>query len=155
MKHNFYHVENNEDGLPILVKEEKKYYADKRFKYNSPERINELCKGINLDKMAEEYVYAVYLNAALHLIGFSEVSHGTVDYSVISPREVFQKALLLGAKNVILIHNHPSGCSNPSTADIDITKRLNDAGNIIGISILDHMIICEDEYYSFKNEQLL
>lgn len=153
MKHNFYHLELKE-GLPVLVKEDRTYEADKRVSYTSPERVYDLCKGIGLDRMAEEYVYAVYLNTACKLIGFTEITHGTISVSLISPREILQKALFLGASNIIVIHNHPSGNTNPSKQDKDATQKLEKACNLIGISLLDHIII-GDDYYSFKGNNLL
>lgn len=154
MKHNFYHTEKV-NGLPVLVKEERTYEADKRIKYTSPERVYDLCKGIGLDKMAEEYVYAIYLDSACKLIGFAEITHGTIDSSLISSREIMQKALLLGASSLILIHNHPSGDTKPSTQDKNATKKVVEAGKIIGVSVLDHLIIGDDDYLSFRAKDLM
>ena len=154
MKHNFYHTEQK-NGIPFLVKEERSYEADKRLKYDSPQVIYDLCNGINLTNMAEEYVYAVFLNTALRLIGFTEISHGTVNMSMISSREIFQKALLMGATNIIVIHNHPSGDITPSKNDVKVTHNLLEAGKLLGIQVLDHVIVSTETYYSFKLNKLI
>ena len=79
------------------------------------------------------------------------VSVGTLDAGLIHPREVFKKAIVMSCKNIILAHNHPSGDPEPSPEDIEATERIFQAGEVIGIGLLDHLIIGEDEYYSFKD----
>lgn len=84
-----------------------------------------------------------------------EISHGTVKMSVVSPREVFQKALLANAVGIILLHNHPSGDCTPSKQDINVTKRLMEAGDIIGVNVLDHLVIGRPGYFSLKENELV
>ena len=84
-----------------------------------------------------------------------ELSHGTVKMSVVSPREVFQKALLANAVAIVLLHNHPSGDPTPSKQDINVTKRLMEAGDIIGINVLDHLVIGRPGYFSLKENELV
>ena len=79
-----------------------------------------------------------------------ELSHGNVNSSIISVREMFQKALLANAVSIALIHNHPSGDATPSKADIDVTKRAVEAGKLIGVEVLDHIIIGNPGYTSLK-----
>ena len=102
----------------------------------------------------EEYMYMICMNTKNKIIGVFEVSHGTVNVSLVSPREVFQKALLANAVSIILMHNHPSGDPKPSNEDIEVTRRLMDAGKIIGIQVLDHIII-GDRYVSLKEKGYL
>lgn len=84
-----------------------------------------------------------------------ELSHGTVKMSVVSPREVFQKALLANAVAIVLLHNHPSGDPTPSKQDINVTKRLMEAGDIIGVNVLDHLVIGRPGYFSLKENELV
>ena len=95
------------------------------------------------------------LNTKTKLIGEKDISKGTVNYSAISPRELFIEALECGAVYIILLHNHPSGDPTPSQSDIDLTRRIKEAGNIIGIELLDHIIIGNNCYISMAESQLL
>ena len=80
---------------------------------------------------------------------------GTINYSVVHPREVFKEAYLAGASSIILVHNHPTGNIFPSSNDIDTTKKLKEIGDIMGIKVVDHIIIGKDKYYSFyQNKDL-
>lgn len=99
-------------------------------------------------------MYMVCLNTKLHMTSVFEISHGNVNSSVVSPREVFQKALLANAVSIILMHNHPSGDTKPSREDIEVTKRLVEAGKIVGVQVLDHLII-GDDYCSLKEKGYL
>lgn len=84
--------------------------------------------------------------------GIFEVTTGGLSSSIVHPREVFQRAILQGAAAIILCHNHPSGIPEPSRDDINITKKLINAGNIIGIDVLDHIIIGENRHLSMKEK---
>lgn len=84
------------------------------------------------------------------------VSIGTLDSSLVHPREVFMVAILANTKSIILAHNHPSGDTSPSKEDLHVTKRLQEAGNILGIDILDHIVIGDNgRYTSFKEQGLI
>lgn len=102
----------------------------------------------------EEYMYMICMNVKNKVIGVFEISHGTVNASLVSPREVFQKALLANAVSVIFLHNHPSGDCTPSREDIEITKRLIEAGKILNVEVLDHIIV-GDRYVSLKEKGYL
>lgn len=108
-----------------------------------------------LNERDTEYVFMIAMDSKCNPTGFFEISHGTVNLSLISPREIIIKALLSNAVNVVLIHNHPSGCSIPSTDDFNITKRLKEAFLLVGLNFCDHIIIAENEYCSFAEEKLL
>ena len=86
--------------------------------------------------------------------GAFEVSRGGLNASIVHPREIFKRALLLNAASIILAHNHPSGDTTPSREDINITKRLVEGGKILGIEVLDHIIV-GDNYMSFKGDNLI
>lgn len=104
-----------------------------------------------LKKLAEEEVWAVYLSSKLNPIGTQMISRGSLNSSVIHPREVFKAAIISTAHSVILVHNHPSGFCSPSNDDVLLTERLSEAGKLLGIHLLDHIIIGEEEYFSFRD----
>lgn len=99
----------------------------------------------------EEYLYLICMNTKNKVVGVFELSHGSVNSSLFSVREVYQKALLANAVSIILMHNHPSGDPSPSRQDVEVTKRAAEAGNLIGIELLDHIII-GDQYCSLKEK---
>jgi DNA repair protein RadC len=109
---------------------------------------------MHIHEEPEEYLYMICMNTKNRVIGVFEISHGTVNASLVTPREVFQKALLANAVSIILMHNHPSGDCTPSRQDIEITKRLVEAGNLLGVDVLDHIII-GDRYSSLKEKGYL
>ena len=95
------------------------------------------------------------LNTRSKLIGESEISKGTINMSLVSPRELFVEALMKNAVYIILMHNHPSGDPSPSRADILVTRRVKEAGEILGIELLDHIIIGDNCYVSLALEGYL
>ena len=103
----------------------------------------------------QEHIKLLMLNSKSKLLGESDVSKGTVNASLISPRELFIEALNKQAVSIILLHNHPSGDPTPSKTDILLTKRVKEAGDLIGIELLDHIIIGDNCYSSFAENKLL
>lgn len=103
----------------------------------------------------QEHIKLLMLNGRLRLLSESEISKGTINMSVISPREIFLEALQKGAVYIIVLHNHPSGDPTPSREDILITKRIRESGSILGIELLDHIIIGDNCYMSFAQENLM
>ena len=97
----------------------------------------------------QECFYCVYLDVTKKVIRDKLLFKGTLNYSLVHPREVFKEAYLLNASAIICVHNHPSGNLEPSRQDIDITNNLVELGLIHGIKVLDHVIIGSDNYYSF------
>ena len=77
---------------------------------------------------------------------------GTINASMVFPREIFKEALLLNSPNIILVHNHPSGNLSPSQEDISLTKRIKEAGQLMGVKVLDHIIVTQSDYFSFVQE---
>jgi DNA repair protein RadC len=102
--------------------------------------------------MKKEHFVALYLNARNELVYKETVSIGILNASLIHPREVFKPAIDKLAVSVIIAHNHPSGDTKPSEDDIEITKRLKQAGEILGVEVLDHIIITEGSFFSLKKE---
>lgn len=103
----------------------------------------------------KEHFVSFYLDARNHLLKKETVAVGTVDSSFIHPREVFEPAIRLIASSIILIHNHPSGETTPSDADIVTTKRLVRAGQILGVPIADHVIVSATGFCSMRSKGLL
>ena len=135
-----------------LVKESGVNYQD-NFKITSPKKVSELLSNLyDLENEPIENFIMLMLDTKNKVIGTTLISKGTVNSSLVSPREVFQIALLGNAVSIILAHNHPSGNSEPSQQDISITKRLVDAGKILGVNVLDHIIIGDNEYTSLKED---
>ncbi|MEF9840790.1 MAG: DNA repair protein RadC, partial [Lachnospiraceae bacterium] len=103
----------------------------------------------------QEELKLLMLNTKTRLIGESNISKGTVNASLISPRELFIEALQKNAVSIILLHNHPSGDPSPSREDILVTKRVKEAGSLIGIELLDHIIIGNNCYISFCEKGII
>ena len=102
-----------------------------------------------------EHLAALYLNARNELVFKKHIFVGTLDANIAHPREIFEHALTNHASSVILVHNHPSGDPQPSKADLEITKRILEAGKILGIDVLDHIIITKTKAFSFKEKKLI
>ena len=134
-----------------LVKESSKVY-EVESKISSPSNVRDYIEKVfNLSSQAEEVMVMLVLDAKNIVIGAFEVSRGSLNSSIVHPREVFKRALLLNGASIILAHNHPSGDPTPSREDISVTKRLVEGGNILGITVLDHLIIVDNgRYRSFK-----
>jgi len=103
----------------------------------------------------QEILLGVMLDTKNSFLGDVELSKGTVNTSLISAREIFLQALSHQAVNIILVHNHPSGDPTPSAEDIKVTKQISNAGELVGIKLLDHIIIGDQKYISFNEEHLL
>ncbi|MGI6325253.1 MAG: RadC family protein [Bacilli bacterium] len=103
----------------------------------------------SLSDKKQEYFYCLYLDAKNNLIDKRLLFIGTLNKSIVHPREIFKEAYLLSASNIICVHNHPSGDVKPSQEDIFFTKNLVNIGIIQGIPVLDHIIISDNGYYSF------
>lgn len=108
-----------------------------------------------LQDEASEVFVVLLLSTRRRVLAYHEVSRGTLDGTLVHPREVFKAAILANAAAVILAHVHPSGDPAPSPDDLVLTRRLSDAGTLIGIEILDHIIIGHGRYASFKEFALL
>jgi len=103
----------------------------------------------------KEHFIALYLNARNAVIGEETISIGSLNANIVHPREVFRPAVLSAAAAVILAHNHPSGDVTPSQEDLNLTARLVDAGKILGIEVLDHLIVAENRFISLRSESYL
>jgi len=108
-----------------------------------------------LREKTREHLAALYLNARNEVVFKKHIFVGTLDANIAHPREIFEQALTNHASAVILVHNHPSGDPEPSKADLEITKRILEAGKIMGIDVLDHIIITKNKVFSFKRHKLI
>lgn len=137
-------------GLPVLMCEGTILSEVKAV--NGSDSLVKLCRDdLKLHERAEEYVFAFGLDTKGRIIGAFEISHGTVNSTLLTPREVLIRMLLIGACGFIIVHNHPSQDVTPSKDDYAITERLNMAGATVGIYLLEHLIIGESEYYSMAD----
>lgn len=149
-----YTAELDENRKNILVKESSKNCPGVD-RLNSPDKVKDMLNFLyNAQFKAEEYMWLIALDTKCNLVGLFELSHGTVNASLLTPREIFVRLCLCGATYFIIAHNHPSGDVTPSKEDINVTTRINKAGDMMGIKLLDHIII-GDYYYSFKENKLL
>ena len=123
--------------------------------YNEPNIIYQDNKYLFYGKK-QEYFYCLYLDNKKRLIERKLLFMGTINKSIVHPREIFKEAYLTSASGIICMHNHPSGDINPSIEDIELTKSLTHIGRMQGIEIIDHLIMGKDKYYSFyeKNRDL-
>lgn len=139
---NFYYIQQ--------VKEKGGLYDIPTKRITSPDIAYEVIEKIlSLSSAASEHFVVVPLNTKNEILGIHVLFKGSLNTSIVHPREVFQAALLNNAASIICFHNHPSGDVRPSREDIEVTKRLSEAGRILGIELLDHIII-GDGYYSLK-----
>ena len=117
----------------------------------SSDDVYDAAKNIGYGTYAEEYFGMFCCNTKGDVISYHEISHGDLASSTVHPREVFKRALLNNASAIIFVHNHPRGDVTPSESDKETTRRLWDAGHLLGIPVLDHVIIGDGSYYSMNS----
>lgn len=122
--------------------------------YNKPSTIADYYME-KMRHLEQEHLVVMFLDTKCHFIKDMTITKGTINQSLVSTREIFATALRCDALNIIVVHNHPSGDSKPSRADIISTKNISEAGKIIGINLLDHIIIGDRNYSSLKELNLL
>ena len=153
MKINFYDT-RIKGNRTVLVKESSMDHDAEPL--NSPEAIVRMLNQMTgLDSKGEENCYIIALNAKGRPLGVFFLSKGTVNQSIVGPRETFLRALLIGATHIILFHNHPSSICVPSRDDVMVTERIKEAGELIGIPLTDHIIVGRGDYYSFREHERL
>lgn len=137
-----------------LGKRISRWRAEDKIKINSPLTVANLV----MDEMRfldREHFNVVLLDTKNQLLSIENISIGTLNASIVHPRDVFRVAIKKNSNAIILLHNHPSGDPEPSNEDIRITERLVEVGNLVGIKVLDHIIIGDNRYVSFKEKNLL
>nr|WP_233192586.1 DNA repair protein RadC [Sporosarcina sp. P2] len=132
-----------------LVKESSLLYKDRAIR--SPEDGYNLFKQF-LGELDREYFVVMWLDVKNQPTAINVCHIGSLNSSIVHPREVMKTAILANSASVLLLHNHPSGHPKPSQEDIDVTIRLREAGKIMGIDVLDHLVIGEDSFVSLKEE---
>ncbi|HLR35097.1 MAG TPA: DNA repair protein RadC [Tissierellales bacterium] len=130
------------------------YVADEKIKVNSPNTILNLLME-EMRYLKKEHFKTIILDTKNQVISIEDTSVGNLNQSIVHPREVFNLAIKKNANSVILVHNHPSGDPTPSLEDVNVTNRLVEVGNIVGIKVLDHIIIGDNKYISFKEKNLI
>ncbi len=125
-----------------------------KLKVHSPESVAKHYMP-RLETAKQEEFYVILLDTANSILSEHVISRGSLNASVVHPREVFKKAIIDSAAQVILMHNHPSGNPEPSSEDKDVTANLVNAGAVIGINVIDHIIIAGQRYFSFADHELL
>lgn len=122
----------------------------------SPENIASFAwDAMKLHEEPEENFIIVCLNTKNKIVGVHIISIGNLNSSIVHPREIFKAAMLNNAAGIICLHNHPSGDPEPSRDDKETTERIVEAGKVIGINVLDHIVIGENRYISFKERGLM
>lgn len=143
----------SDERLPYLVKESE--YSWENGTLKSPEEIMAMMRDIfHCDRLPEEHAWMLALDNALHTIGIFEISHGTSAHTVLTPKEVYSRALLAGAAGIVVIHNHPSGDPTPSKDDVKVAKALKRTGKIVRVPLMDFIIIGKS-CFSFQERGML
>ena len=143
----------SEKQLQVRVKLVKERYSTKGPVIKSPEDIAKLVSYLETED--REHFLCIHLDAKNQVLGVETVSIGTLNSNLVSPREVFKGAILSNCFGIICVHNHPSGDIEESEEDKRITRRLKEAGKVLGIELLDHVIIGDGSYTSLKEKGLI
>ena len=148
MKITNYETKFNEDRTIILVKEKTTYYTKSTYVSSAEVAANIIETIFDASNQTEEHMWLIALNGARKVAGAFEVTHGLLTSSPVHPREIFTRAMLAGAASIIIAHNHPSGSLEISPQDREVTRRIKEAGEIIGIPLDDHIIIADGDFTS-------
>ncbi len=127
--------------------------AEQQFRMRSPQDVAGFVRKILSDN-SREHIVALYFDGSNTVASFSTISIGTATSATVHPREIFQRAISCGAVSLVICHNHPSGNTTPSPEDQRVTRRLKEAGDLLGIPLLDHVIVTDSSFYSFKDHGL-
>lgn len=145
---------DKETELPMLVKESSCNYPALS-SAKSPDDVWQLMRDVfDLGNAIEEYSYVIAYDNAMKILGVFMVSKGTQTYSAVGMKEIMSRLLMIRAAGCIFIHNHPSGDITPSKMDIDVTKRIKAACELLDMKLFDHIIITKNSYVSFYERQI-
>ena len=136
----------------LTIKEEISQYFDSEIRYTDPAQVFQIFQFLRQE--TKEHFISLHLDGKNRIVCMDRISVGSLNQSIVHPREVFKTALLSSAAAIILLHNHPTGDPTPSREDMAITRRLSEGGEILGIKILDHIIIGET-FTSFVSQGLM
>lgn len=146
-------LDKTNDNRPVLLKERGFLYQTSETGLCSPKQISDMMQTVfHMELETEEHVYMLAFSSPMKVLGIFHISHGTINASLLSPREIYLKALLVGAVHIVLCHNHPGGSKNASREDIQATKRIKEAGELLGIKLLDHLVLADNSSYTSLKE---
>lgn len=137
----------------VEIYKRKLKYEDNKFKISTPSEIYE--NNMDMTFLNQEVFRLICLNTKNRIIYKEDLFKGSLNSSIVHPREIFKQAINKSSSAIIICHNHPSGDQNPSKEDINITARIVEAGRILGISVLDHIIIGKNNFCSLKEKGLI
>lgn len=137
-----------------LGKRLRNYRNDHKLKINKPQDAVEIIME-DMRYLKKEHLKVIFLNTKNIIIDVSDLSIGSLNSSVVHPREIYSEAIRKSSSSIIVCHNHPSGDPTPSNEDISITKRLQEVGKLVGIDLLDHLIIGDGNYISLKEKGII
>lgn len=137
-----------------LLKRFRTLRSQKEYKVTSPRDLALLLMN-EMSSLSQEVLKLILLNTKNIVIGTKDVFKGSLNSSIVHPREIFREAVQRGSASIIICHNHPSGDPTPSKEDINITLRIKECGDIMGIGLLDHLIIGKDKFISLKEKGII
>lgn len=141
-------------SLTLVKEKDIRYPLDT--KCDQPERVASIIEDVfDLSNSPEEKLVMLTLDTKLKITGVFIVSIGTINENIVHPREVYKRAMLQNANCIVIAHNHPSGDTTPSKEDLAVTKRLKEAGELLGIRLLDHLILGNGTYRSLKEKGII
>ena len=150
MKITTYQTKYTDERTICLVKETSKDYPE-LLPATSTENVAKIIEAVfDASNLPEERLYLIALDGARNVAGIFEVAHGILNASLVHPREIFSRAILAGAASIIISHNHPSGNLQVTKADREVTKRIGEAGELMGIGLDDHIIVAGGTFVSAK-----
>lgn len=140
----------------VMVKEKAIRY-ELESSINNPREVAEMLQKVTgMQDAPEEQFWMICMDTKNKIVGLHLVSQGTLNSALVHPREVFKRALLNNASSIVLAHNHPSGNPQPSQQDVDLTNRLVQVGDLVGITIMDHIILGDaGRYLSLKEKNMM
>lgn len=151
-----YGLRMDSDRKPSLIKEATSNYPSLQRMICTPLDLYDLLSTVyDVRNLAEEYGWLIAVDQKCHVIGVMEISHGCCNNAVLDPKQVFWRLCMCGAVQFFLAHNHPSGDPAPSAEDDKITARLKKCGELMGIDLLDHIVVGDGRFYSYKSEGVL
>lgn len=146
-------LDNDTKHCSLRLKESLPY---KRENLCEPSQVAEMIREVfHTDEMADEFAYIIAFNGRMKALGVFEIGHGTGTACLLDARGIYMRAVYVGATYVALVHSHPSGDPSPSCKDREITVKIRDAGELMGIPLVDHIIVCSTGYMSFHEKGLL
>jgi len=146
---------NEKAVYKYTLKREKTGLIREDCQLSSPDIAIGFIRSTGIASEEQEHLIAMVMDPKNNVKGYYTVTIGLADQTIVHAREIFRYAIINNASSIVLAHNHPSGNTNPSADDIRLTADMKEAGKIIGISLLDHVIISENSYFSFREKNMI